>query len=155
MSRHAIFSRRRNGTQRPRRRWTERFGLDVLRARWKNSMPKFFRRVCWICALISGTALAANTAITAGGGTTHEWWNEIYPYLLGIPAGAAFVAKFTQNYDKHGNPIVPDETGHRSEGPYDRHVRKKQRGSSCQLHENNVYLSCSLCAYPVLRLHTS
>lgn len=82
--------------------------LSTLRSRWRNAMPKFFARICWACALISGTALAANTAITAGGGTTHEWWNNIYPYLLGIPAGMAFVAKFTQNYDKNGNPIEKD-----------------------------------------------
>jgi hypothetical protein len=78
---------------------------SLLRHRWQNAMPRFFARICWICALISGTALAVNTAINAGGGTTHEWWNDLYPYLLGIPAGMAFVAKFTQNYDKSGNPI--------------------------------------------------
>ena len=107
MSRHAIPNRRRNETQRPRRRWTERFGLDVLRARWKNSMPKFFRVICWVCALVSGTALAVNTAIVAGGGVPHTWWSDIYPYLLGIPAGAAFVCKFTQQYS--GKPIDIDE----------------------------------------------
>ena len=74
-----------------------------LRQRWRNHMPVFFRRVMWICALISGTAIAVNTAIVAGGGTAHEWWNDVYPYLLGIPAGAAFVSKFTQQYS--GKPI--------------------------------------------------
>lgn len=82
-----------------------RQGWLVMRQRWSNAMPKFFRIVCWVCALVSGTALAVNTAITAGGGVPHEWWTDIYPYLLGIPAGAAFVAKFTQNYDRNGNPI--------------------------------------------------
>lgn len=78
---------------------------NTLKNRWENAMPKFFSRICWICALISGTALAVNTAILGGGGTAHEWWNDIYPYLLGVPAGMAFVAKFTQNYDSHGEPI--------------------------------------------------
>ena len=78
---------------------------QTIHDRWRNAMPKFFSRICWVCALISGTALAANTAVQAGGGTTHEWWNELYPYLLGVPAGMAFVAKFTQNYDKNGEPI--------------------------------------------------
>lgn len=68
-------------------------------------MPKFFSRICWICSLISGAALAANTAIMAGGGVAPEWWDSAYPYLLGIPAGMAFVAKFTQGYDQNGNPI--------------------------------------------------
>ena len=78
----------------------------ILYRRWNNAMPRFFRYVCWIGALVSGTAIAVNTAIVAGGGITHEWWNDIYPYLVGIPAGAAFVAKFTQQYD--GGPIERD-----------------------------------------------
>jgi len=82
---------------------------NLLRTRWQNTMPKFFRNICWVGTLVSGTALAVNTAITAGGGTTHEWWNDIYPYLLGIPAGMAFVAKFTQNYDHNGQPINDGE----------------------------------------------
>lgn len=73
--------------------------------RWKNAMPKFFRVVFCVCSLVSGTALAVNTAITAGGGATHEWWNDVYPYLLGVPAGAAFVCKFTQTYGKDGRPV--------------------------------------------------
>lgn len=81
----------------------------TLKSRWQNTMPKFFRCVCWICSLISGTALAVNTAIVAGGGAPHEWWSDIYPYLLGIPAGMAFAAKFTQNYDNHGNPITHND----------------------------------------------
>ena len=90
---------------RPHRRWYDYFGLTVLRQRWSNAMPKFFKKVCWLSALVGGTALAVNTAIMSGGGSTHEWWQDIYPYLIGIPAGAAFVAKFTQNYDHDGNPI--------------------------------------------------
>ena len=77
----------------------------TIRKRWTNTMPKFFKVILCICAIISGTALAVNTAIIAGGGVTHEWWNDIYPYLLGIPAGAAFVAKFTQTYGKDGQPV--------------------------------------------------
>jgi len=63
--------------------------------RWQEKMPKFFRWMMYICAFVAGLALSVNTAITLGGGTTHEWWNDIYPYLLGVPAGAAFCAKFT------------------------------------------------------------
>ena len=78
----------------------------IARNRWKNAMPKFFKVIMCVCALISGTALAVNTAVVAGGGSTHEWWNDIYPYLLGVPAGAMFVCKFTQQYAKTGEPIV-------------------------------------------------
>lgn len=80
---------------------------NTLKHRWKNAMPKFFRVIFWVCSLISGTALAVNTAIIAGGGTTHEWWQDVYPYLIGVPAGIAFACKFTQQY--HGKPVDYDE----------------------------------------------
>lgn len=86
--------------------------IETLKQRWRNAMPRFFRNICWMGTLISGTALAINTAVAAGGGTTPVWWDDIYPYLLGIPAGAAFVAKFTQQYDSDGLPINNDESGH-------------------------------------------
>ena len=60
----------------------------LLELRWRNSMPKFFRTIFLICSLISGTALAINTAIIAAGAVPHDWWTEIYPYFIGIPAGA-------------------------------------------------------------------
>lgn len=63
--------------------------------RWQKKMPKFFRMMMWICALISGTALAVNTAILAAGAQPHEWWQEIFPYLIGVPAGGMFICKFT------------------------------------------------------------
>ena len=69
-------------------------GNEVV-GRWQKKMPKFFRWMMYICAFVAGLALSVNTAITLGGGTTHEWWNDLYPYLLGVPAGAAFCAKFT------------------------------------------------------------
>ena len=69
-------------------------GSEAIR-RWKEKMPKFFRMVMYVCALVSGTALAVNTAILAAGAQPHEWWQEIFPYLIGVPAGMAFAAKFT------------------------------------------------------------
>jgi hypothetical protein len=83
---------------------------ELVSSRWHNTMPKFFRVICWTCSLVSGTALAVNTAIVAGGGTAHEWWNDAYPYLLGIPAGMAFVAKFTQVGGGDGNGDNHDDT---------------------------------------------
>ena len=82
---------------------------QVLSHRWKNTMPKFFRIVFWVCALVSGTALAVNTAIISAGGNPHEWWQDIYPMLIGFPAGMAFAAKFSQTYGKDGKPVDYDE----------------------------------------------
>ena len=69
-------------------------GNEALK-RWQEKMPKFFRVVMWICALISGTALAVNTAILAAGAQPHDWWVEIFPYLIGVPAGMGFCCRFT------------------------------------------------------------
>ena len=63
--------------------------------RWKKKMPKFFRWIMYVCALVSGTALVVNTAMITSGAQPHEWWVDIYPYLIGIPVGMAFCAKFT------------------------------------------------------------
>ena len=63
--------------------------------RWKERMPKFFRWMMYLCACISGTALAANTAILAAGAQPHEWWSDLFPYLIGVPAGVMFACKFT------------------------------------------------------------
>ena len=72
-------------------------------------MPRFFKWVFGFAAFIGGLAIAVNTAVISGGGTTHEWWNDLYPYLLGASGGAAFIAKFTQRYDNHGRPIRTDK----------------------------------------------
>jgi len=78
---------------------------QTLRSRWQNHMPVFFRRVMWICGLISGTAIAIHEAFTQLGIQPHEWWTDIEQYIIGIPVGAMFVCKFTQTYGKDGEPI--------------------------------------------------
>lgn len=85
----------------------------IIRERWEHTMPTFFRIVCWVCSLISGTALAVNTAIIAGGTEPHQWWQDIYPYLLGIPAGMAFAAKFTQKGGDHYDELARKEKENR------------------------------------------
>ena len=77
----------------------------TIKSRWRNAMPKFFSRVCWTCSLISGSALAANEAMQVAGIQPHQWWLDVAPYLIGVPAGMAFAAKFSQKYDKNGEPI--------------------------------------------------
>lgn len=77
----------------------------TLKNRWRNAMPQFFKRMMWICGLISGTALAINEALAAASIDPPEWWMDVRPYLIAVPAGAMFACKFTQNYDKQGNPV--------------------------------------------------
>jgi hypothetical protein len=78
---------------------------NTLIQRWMNKMPTFFRNIFWLCSLISGMALATNTAMTAAGAVPPEWWSDIFPYLVGIPAGMAFAAKFSQTYGTDGKPV--------------------------------------------------
>lgn len=66
-------------------------------SRWRADMPKCFRWVFRICTGISVTALAVNSALELGHAMIPEWWAVIYPYMLGIPAGMATVAKFTRD----------------------------------------------------------
>lgn len=98
---------------------------NTITSRWKNRMPKFFRVIFMVCSLTSGTAIAINTAILAAGSTPHEWWNELMPYLIGIPAGMAFVAKFTQSYGVDGRPIEYDD------------MRKAEKGGNTILDKDN------------------
>jgi len=77
-----------------------------LKQRWRNAMPQFFKRMMWICGLVSGTALAAHESMALAGIQPHQWWLDIEPYLVAVPAGAMFACKFTQNYDRDGNPIA-------------------------------------------------
>ena len=84
-----------------------------MRERWHNAMPRFFKRLMWICGLISGSALAANEAMTVANIQPHEWWTDILPYLVGVPAGVMFACKFTQSYDRDGHPLkkpLPEAT---------------------------------------------
>lgn len=76
--------------------------IRLIKSRWHHSMPKFFKVICWVGALVSGTALAVNEAIVLGGAVAPEWWVSVYPYFVGMPAAAAFVAKFTQTYGSDG-----------------------------------------------------
>ena len=81
--------------------------LQNIKSRWQNAMPKFFRCVFYVSSLVSGTALAVNTALQAAGVSPHDWWNDLMPYLIGFPAGIAFAAKFTQQYN--GEPIKKED----------------------------------------------
>ena len=77
----------------------------TLKTRWHNAMPRFFKRMMWICGLISGTALAANEAMELANIEPHQWWIDVRAYFIAVPAGAMFACKFTQNYDASGHPI--------------------------------------------------
>lgn len=63
--------------------------------RWQQKMPKFFRLIMRVCICIASTATAIHVYFTHFGIQPHEWWNDVLPYLTGIPLGMALMAKFT------------------------------------------------------------
>ena len=67
-----------------------------LRDRWKADSPKLFRWITRVGSGIAAISLAVHLAVVGGGGVEPYWWTNIYPYLIGIPAGMAAVAKLTR-----------------------------------------------------------
>ena len=80
--------------------------LKTIKTRWQKTMPKFFAVIFRVCVSISSTALAVNEYMSVAGAVAPDWWVAIYPYLVSMPATAAFVAKFTRTYDNE------NENGH-------------------------------------------
>lgn len=70
--------------------------IQILKDRWKSSTPRFFKNVLKIGVSISAIALAIHLAVNTAGAIEPQWWLNVYPYLVGIPAGMAAVAKLTK-----------------------------------------------------------
>ena len=68
---------------------------NELKKRWLAKMPKFFKRIIILCAIVVTTAIGVNTMLGIAGATPHEWWTNIYPLLIGVPTGMAIVCKLT------------------------------------------------------------
>ena len=71
--------------------------IQNIRNRWKAETPIFFKNVVKIGVSISGVALAMHLAIIGAGAVEPQWWVDIYPYVIAIPAGMAATAKLTSN----------------------------------------------------------
>lgn len=74
--------------------------LNKLLSKFKADTPKIARWVRNIAAGISGCALAIMTALLAAQSNVPEWFNKIYPYLIGIPAAIAFISQFSSKKDE-------------------------------------------------------
>lgn len=73
------------------RRLSERFQADT---------PKMASRIRNVSAFISGVALAVMTALLAAQSSIPEWFNNVYPYLIGIPAAIAFACQFSEKKEE-------------------------------------------------------
>ena len=63
--------------------------------RWHQKMPRLFYWIVVIASCIGSTAFAINTGVPALGGTLHEWWTDIYSYIIGGCIGIICVCKLT------------------------------------------------------------
>lgn len=76
--------------------------IKQLWQRFQSDTPRIAKRVRNISAFVSGCALAVMTALLAAQSPIPDWFNRIYPYLIGLPAAIAFISQFSSN-DKEGN----------------------------------------------------
>lgn len=74
--------------------------IERLWANFKADTPRIAKRVRNIAAGISGCALAVMTALLAAQSQIPDWFNNIYPYLIGVPAAIAFVSQFSSKKDE-------------------------------------------------------
>ena len=70
--------------------------IRELVRRFQSDTPKIDRRIRNVASFISGGALAVMTALLSAQATIPEWFNAIYPYLIGIPAAIAFICQFAE-----------------------------------------------------------
>lgn len=73
---------------------------DKLYKRFIADTPKIAKWIRNTSATISGCALAVMTALLAAQSSIPEWFNKIYPYLIGIPAIVAFISQFSNKKDE-------------------------------------------------------
>lgn len=70
--------------------------INIIIKRWQAKMPIFFKWIMGIGTGVAAVALAIQMALNSGGAIAPEWWEKLYPYLIGIGAGMTACAKFTQ-----------------------------------------------------------
>lgn len=64
--------------------------------RWQAKMPVFFKWIMGIGTSVAAVALAIQMTLNSGGATIPDWWEKVYPYLIGVGAGMTACAKLTQ-----------------------------------------------------------
>lgn len=89
---------------------------EQLWTRFQADTPKIAKRVRNVCAFVSGLALAVMTALLAAQSQIPGWFNDIYPYCIGVPAAIAFLCQFAEDKklpegsDEPGLPHKPHES---------------------------------------------
>lgn len=71
---------------------------QTIKTRWQAKMPKFFKWIMGIGTGVAAVALAIQMSLNSAGAYAPEWWNALYPYLIGAGAGMTAVAKLTREH---------------------------------------------------------
>lgn len=71
--------------------------FKTIKDRWNADSPILFKRITNIGCSVSAIAISVNLALSASGANEPHWWVNVFPYLVGIPAGMAAVAKLTRD----------------------------------------------------------
>lgn len=74
--------------------------FNRLSERFQADTPKIAGGVRNISVFISGAALAVMTALLTAQSPIPEWFNNVYPYLIGIPAAIAFACQFSEKKEE-------------------------------------------------------
>ena len=88
----------------------------TLKSRWQNAMPKFFKWMFTAGITMSGTAVAVQEALVHYNIEPDAWWLVAYKYLIGIGVGMATASKFTQTYNKDGEPVTGESASKSEDG---------------------------------------
>lgn len=72
--------------------------FDTIKSRWKAQVPIFFKWIMGIGTSVAAIALAIQMSLNSAGATIPEWWETIYPYLIGIGTGMTATAKLTEKH---------------------------------------------------------
>lgn len=70
--------------------------LSTIAERWKSQIPIFFKWIMGLGTGVAAVALAIQMSLNSAGATIPDWWEALYPYLIGLGAGMTATAKFTQ-----------------------------------------------------------
>lgn len=66
-----------------------------INCRWHSKMPKFFYWVTVVASCILTTAVSIHLTVESAGGHHVEWWEAVYPYIVGASTGIIAVCRFT------------------------------------------------------------
>lgn len=109
--------RHRYGQGRRRRRPWYDFRIKamfrLMRCRWTATTPKLFRTIGNVATGAGSVALAIHVALTGAGYQEPGILSNIFMTLIGLSAGVAALAKFTQSYDKDGVPVRKVKKGNK------------------------------------------